>query len=217
MSRLAISTLVQALSRRMLAMAHSREDERPDPALLADLLVRASSGETSAWRRLLGLYARRVYALAMSRLRDPEAAEEVTQSVFVTVSTTLGAGKYTEQGRFESWLFRVAANRVRDEVRRRRRRAGDQSDDALRAVAHEESISAASDDEIHRLRTALDTLSSADREVVELRHHAGLAFKEIAGALKQPVGTVLARHHRALAKLRDAMEAPCQQDEEHHD
>jgi RNA polymerase sigma-70 factor (ECF subfamily) len=194
----------------MLAMARtSKEDGRTaDAALLADLLVRASAGETSAWRRLLGLYSRRVYALAMSRIRDPEAAEEITQSVFVTVSTALGKGRYTEQGRFESWLFRVAANRVRDEVRRRARRAGTQSDDALRCVPSPDSSAQPDVDAgIEQLRRAMDTLSPADREVIELRHHAGLAFKQIAGALRQPVGTVLARHHRALEKLRTAMES----------
>lgn len=194
----------------MLAMARtSEEDKSPaDAALLADLLVRASAGETAAWRRLLGLYSRRVYALAMSRLRDPEAAEEITQSVFVTISTALGKGRYTEQGRFESWLFRVAANRVRDEVRRRARRSGTQTDEALRRVPTEDpSAGSGNEAEIAQLRRAMDTLSPADREVIELRHHAGLAFKEIAGALKQPVGTVLARHHRALEKLRTAMES----------
>ena len=45
--------------------------------------------------------------------------------------------------------------------------------------------------------------SDADREVVELRHHGGLSFNQISDMLKEPLGTVLARHHRALKKLKD--------------
>ena len=41
-------------------------------------------------------------------------------------------------------------------------------------------------------------LHDADREVIELRHHGGLSFKQIAELLDEPLGTLLARHHRAL-------------------
>lgn len=54
----------------------------------------------------------------------------------------------------------------------------------------------------------MEGLSDADREVVELRHHGQMAFKDIAELLSQPVGTVLARHHRALRKLRDMIGQP---------
>jgi RNA polymerase sigma-70 factor (ECF subfamily) len=57
-----------------------------------------------------------------------------------------------------------------------------------------------------RLRRAMDQLSDADREIVELRHHGGMSFKQMADMLGEPVGTLLARHHRALRKLRDVME-----------
>ena len=52
------------------------------------------------------------------------------------------------------------------------------------------------------LRSALDQLSDADREIIHLRHVSGLSFKEMADVLGSPVGTLLARHHRALKKLR---------------
>ena len=58
---------------------------------------------------------------------------------------------------------------------------------------------------VRELRAAMERLGDADREVVELRHHAGMGFKEIAALLGQPLGTVLARHHRALGKLREMM------------
>lgn len=173
---------------------------------LAGLLVRSAAGEPEAWRELLGLYGRRVYALARSRLRRDDLAEEVAQSVFATVASKLSSGGYAEQGRFEPWLFRVTMNRVRDEVRRLRRHAeptDPERFDHTPGAADPEP--AAQPEEIDSLRAALASLGDDDREIVELRHHAGLSFKQIAQTLDEPVGTVLARHHRALRKVKQFM------------
>jgi RNA polymerase sigma factor (sigma-70 family) len=61
----------------------------------------------------------------------------------------------------------------------------------------------AADLEIHdKLRMALDRLSEGDREIIELRHTGGLSFRELSDFYEEPIGTLLARHHRALRKLR---------------
>lgn len=192
---------------------HDREPGT-DSGALADVLERAARGDEAAWREIVDRFGRRVFALARSRCRNTEVAEDIAQSVFATVAAKLRDGLYTEKGRFESWLFRVTMNRVRDEVRRARRQplAADSeaslARQASRPAEHEPAsfggISAAA------LRAALEALSEPDREVVELRHHAGLSFKQISDLLDEPVGTLLARHHRALRKLREIMEAAAQ-------
>ncbi len=207
----------------------------PHPEL-ARLLTEAGNGDEQAWRAIVDLYARRVYALARSRLggsdragggrrkaarglglgpfdQGNDAAEEVTQSVFVTVASKLGSGAYSEQGRFESWLFRVAMNRIRDEVRRLKRHAEPTDPDAFAQladagatdVAHAEASE--SDTAVRQLRMAMDRLSDADREIVELRHHGGMSFKQMADLMNEPLGTLLARHHRALKKLKELITA----------
>jgi RNA polymerase sigma-70 factor (ECF subfamily) len=146
--------------------------------------------------------------MARSRVRSHDVAEEVAQSVFVTVASKLPSGGYTEQGRFEPWLFRVTMNRIRDEVRRQKRHAdptdptvfGDREGDPGDPPA-DTSIG-----EVIRLRSALAQLGEDDRQVIELRHQGGLSFKQIADVLDEPLGTVLARHHRALRKVRQIME-----------
>lgn len=163
------------------------------------------------------MYSRRVYAMARSRLHDDNLAEEITQSVFVTVATKLsqqfnssGPGGYSEQGRFEPWLFRITMNRVRDLCRKRSRHATPTAPEHLSSigvsepdtqVAREESQS-----QSNRLRDALEHLSDRDREIIELRHHGQLSFKQIAEISGDPIGTLLARHHRALKKLRDLID-----------
>jgi RNA polymerase sigma-70 factor, ECF subfamily len=173
---------------------------------VAGLLAAAARGDEAAWREVVGRYGRRVYALAKSRCKRADLAEEVTQSVFATVATKLGAGGYVEQGRFESWLFRVAMNRVRDEMRRRARQAAPTDPATFSGVPAAATTSAASGPELDRLRAAMEQLSEEDREVVELRHHGGMSFKQMAETLGAPLGTLLARHHRALHKLRKIME-----------
>ncbi|MDP1660826.1 MAG: RNA polymerase sigma factor [Phycisphaerales bacterium] len=191
----------------------------PDPSIepdgvvegveLAGLLERAVAGDQEAWRRIVGLYWRRVFALARSRLRDHGIAEEVTQSVFVTVATKLSQGQYAERGKFEPWLFRVVVNRIRDQVRALQRGATATDDEVLDAragtVESRGEGTRASERAMEELRRALMMLGEADRQVVELRHHAGLSFAAMAELLDEPLGTLLARHHRALKKLRTMM------------
>lgn len=172
---------------------------------LAGLLSRAAGGDGDAWRRVVELYSARVFALAQSRVRRPDLAEEITQSVMVTVASKLSSGGYTEQGRFESWLFRVAINRVRDELRRVKRQAVSTAHEILDATPAHASSEHAEDDRLPGLRLAMASLNDDDREVLELRHHGNLPFAQIAEALEEPLGTVLARHHRALRKLKDFM------------
>lgn len=186
----------------------SETDESAIPTReLARLLECAAGGDQDAWRRIVSLYARRIYALARSRGMSPEASEEVSQSVMVTVAEKLGSGEYSESGKFEPWLFRIAMNRVRDAHRRIKRRSEVGLDAASGAAAPSARTrpAGADDPELAALRDAMAALPEADREVVELRHHAGLGFRQIAALLNEPHGTVLARHHRALRKLKNLL------------
>jgi RNA polymerase sigma-70 factor (ECF subfamily) len=188
----------------------TNEPQEAQPADLAPLLKAASRGDPGAWRELVNRYSRRVYALAKSRCRNEDVAEEIAQSVFATIAMKLGSGQYTEVGRFEAWLFRVTMNRVRDTVRRAKRRPEMHDAEALADQpdrsegAEEGGVDRAS---LGRLRDAMASLSEADREVIELRHHGGMSFKQMSEVLEEPVGTLLARHHRALRKLREVMES----------
>lgn len=172
---------------------------------LSPLLRAARAGDAHAWRELVSRYSRRIYALAKSRCRDSDVSEEITQSVFATLAAKIGGGEYEEQGKFESWLFRVAMNRVRDHVRRMKRKPGAVEGHESELVAEEARDEQASDASLVRLRRAMMELSEADREIIELRHHGGMSFKQMADLLEEPLGTLLARHHRALRKLKELM------------
>jgi RNA polymerase sigma-70 factor (ECF subfamily) len=197
---------------RRTAASHTPEPTAEDQssASIARLVAAAAAGDEPAWESLVQLYSRRIYAMAKSRLHDADAAEEIAQSVFATLAAKLrdGAGKkYEELGKFEPWLFRITMNRVRDEGRRRRRRGSttlrfvDAETPAAPGPAH------ADPDELDAMRDAIRSLDDRDREIIELRHHASLSFARIAETLGEPMGTVLARHHRAVRKLRQRIES----------
>lgn len=180
--------------------------ENPD----ADGIVeRAASGEEAAWVELVEMYGRRVFALAKSRVRRADLAEEIAQSVFATIAVKLRDGGYTDQGRFEAWLFRIAMNRIRDEIRRERRHAVPTDPANFGGLGGTDPdvdrIGTGNAGELSQLRQAMGELSDADREVIELRHHGELSFKQMAEMLDEPMGTLLARHHRALRKLKGIM------------
>lgn len=196
-------------------MPQGGEHNQPDDVRLA------ASGDEAAWARLVGEYAPRVYALLHSRCRDADLAEEITQAVFASVAEKLPV--YSEQGKFGPWVFQIAMNRWRDELRRRQRQRTAAAGDALdrlpggggRTGGGTSAGGGAGEPADYRsqdpaaaaaLDRALAQLSEADRDVIDLRHVGGLSFKQMADALGEPVGTLLARHHRALAKLRALIE-----------
>jgi RNA polymerase sigma-70 factor (ECF subfamily) len=181
--------------------------QTPDKGTLQRTLRRAAAGDEAAWSVIVRAYSRRVFGLIRAQCGDADLAEEITQSTFCTIVSKIDS--YTELGRFEAWLFRIAMNRLRDEMRRRRRQAVPVEDEALAGlagpVAGDEKKAVSDPSEMQALREALGPLSEADQRIIHLRHFAGLSFRQIADLLEQPLGTVLARQHRALRKLRDLM------------
>ena len=170
----------------------------------------AGEGDAEAWRELIEAYAGRVYALIYRRCGDGELAEEITQATFVKVVGKLA--EYRELGRFEAWLFRIAINGLRDEMRRRKRHAvsvdfGQTPPETLGRTAPGPMPHEALERQEREamLRRTVAKLPEADREMIELRYTAELTFAQIAEVLGEPLGTVLARGHRALKKLREML------------
>lgn len=178
------------------------EQDLAEASELRDLVRRARHNDPAAWRDLIGRYSGRVFALVQANLRDRDAAEEISQAVFVRVVEEFRKDRYEESGRFEPWLFRIAMNMVRDRARKQRTRGSHMQ------IRHDETGEPAVNEraEFTPLRDAISRLSEADQQIIQLRHHAELPFQTIAQLLEQPVGTLLARHHRAIAKLRAMLE-----------
>lgn len=183
-----------------------------DPARLDGVLQRAQMRDPQALTALVDAYSERVFGLLFRLTRSRELAEELTQDTFVRVVRTIA--DYQHSGRFEPWLFRIAANLARDRVRQCRRRGVTLSLDVPggeepRGLPGESLMTrdeppraAVRVEDRQRLTACLDRLAAEDREILLLRHFSELPFREIAEMLGIPLGTALARAHRALGKLR---------------
>lgn len=187
-----------------------------DPAGLERLLRRASRREPEALETLVDAYSPRVFGMLYRLTGSRETAEDLTQETFLRVVRTIA--DYEHTGRFESWLFRIAGNLARDHGRRIQRRGRpasldglDQEGESARADVPDnrrpdagEALAAAELGE--ELNARLRELNEMDREIILLRHFSELSFQEIAELLGIPLGTALARAHRALKRLRSAMD-----------
>lgn len=158
-------------------------------------LIRA--GDTA---RLAHRYYGQVFGLARRLLGNPQEARDAAQETFVRAIAHLG--EFNPGLSFRSWLFAIAANHVRDLLRRRRPLPIDR--------AREEELPDLSlpDDRLlrsenrDRLRSAIDRLSFEQKVVVTLHFQEDLPYAEIASVLGVSVNAVRIRLYRALALLR---------------
>jgi RNA polymerase sigma-70 factor (ECF subfamily) len=146
-----------------------------------------------------------VYAYVVTLLHDAAAAEDVTAQAFERAVRRRRTYD-PRRGSPRAWLFGIARHVALDELRRRKRRAHLASEPPdLDAAAPEDEAEAA----LRRaaVRSALAGLPAREREVISLKFHAGLDNAELAGVLgvsSSNAGTLL---HRAMAKLREAVDA----------
>jgi RNA polymerase sigma-70 factor, ECF subfamily len=167
------------------------------------------SSQADDTEALLVSYAPRVYGLLVRLVGRTDVAEDLTQETLLRAFR--GFDTYRPEGKFQAWIFRIAVNLARDWIRRRPRDSAMSLDESLdpaasaRTAIKEMPPDAAmtQNDRARRVEAALIRLPQADREVLLMRYYGDLAFKDIAHATGEPLGTVLARAHRALAKLGD--------------
>ena len=182
-----------------------------DPAVDA-LVTRAQGGDLTAFNALVLRFQDAVYSLTLRMLGDPASAEDVTQDAFIRAWQRFETFR---GGSFRSWLFTIAANRARDELRRRGRRPStsldEARDDPNRADLDPPDAGPTAHDlveqaELRRaLEAALRTLPDDWREIVVLADVQGLDYAEVAAVVGIPVGTVKSRLSRARGRLREVI------------
>ncbi|SRR6266498_205133 len=187
-----------------------------------ELLARCRAGEAAAWDELFdrhyGPAARFIFQLAPDFTR--EDVEEVCQEVFLTVIRSL----HTFQGnsQFQTWLFRVAANKARDY--RQRQRAAKRGGGAVTLSLHLEEdddgppldppsplpgpdLALLNAETISFVGEALEQMGGPCQEIIELRYFADLSYEEIAATLELNPKTVSSRLSKCLDKLEIVLRA----------
>src|SRR4051794_8127015 len=146
-----------------------------------------------------------VFAYAATLLRDRAAAEDVTAMAFERAYKRRASRYDARRGSPRAWLFGIVRNAALDELRHRKRAASTEIPAPAPDPAPDEAAELAA--ERDAVRAALSRLPSRDREVIALKYHADLSNAEIAAVLgisPTNAGTLL---HRAMTKLREAVDA----------
>jgi RNA polymerase sigma-70 factor, ECF subfamily len=188
---------------RFVRVANSQSTQAD--SVLDGAIARAKQGDMDALHYLYVRYADDVFGFVNSIVRDTHAAEDITQNVFGKLLHAIHRYEQREVP-FAAWILRVGRNAALDHMRARRQipveevRVDDRADEQL---GFERS---------QCLREALMRLPEDQREVLVLRHIAGLTPGEIAQHLGKTEGSIHGLHHRGRgalqAALRDLKAAP---------
>lgn len=183
-----------------------KSEETAAARLVSRAVARAQQGDRDALGFLYARYADSIYGYVRSIVRDHHEAEDVTQHVFAKLGRVIG--KYEEREvPFLAWMLRVSRNAALDHVRQRRPVPVEDV-----RVTDLGGADPSGSDRVNDLRDALATLPHAQREVLVLRHFAGLTPIEIAEHTGKSESSVHGLHHRGRralwAELRSRGAAP---------
>jgi RNA polymerase sigma-70 factor (ECF subfamily) len=146
--------------------------------------------------------------MALHHLRDGDSAEEVAQECLHRVVAAVAQGKLRDPARLGGFARAIAHHVIVDVIRSRRRAASSESGITDVAVPAEDQLTllVAAEDRA-RVHAALARLSPGDREILRASFFDGLSSQELAARLGEPGPRVRKRKERALARLRDALQA----------
>jgi len=140
-------------------------------------------------------------------------AQDIFQDTFIKVIKSLHAGKYQENGKFISWVVRIAHNLIIDHFRKEKQLKTYSNDDYESDIFNSPRFSDKNIEQniihnqiMHDVRKLVDHLPEEQKEVILMRHYLGLSFKEIAEQTDVSINTALGRMRYALINLRKLVE-----------
>jgi RNA polymerase sigma-70 factor (ECF subfamily) len=174
-----------------------------------ELIARTLGGDGGAFALLVERFQRKIFRVAFAIVRDDMEADTIAQDTFIQAYTHLA--RFEGRSEFETWLTRIAINRSRDSLRRRRFvslwRTGEGDDEREMIL---EPVDDRPDPEreimARQLRVAIEraerTLSAQQKLIFRLRHYENRSLEDIAELLDLRAGTVRAHLFRAVHKIR---------------
>jgi RNA polymerase sigma-70 factor (ECF subfamily) len=174
----------------------------------SELIARTLDGDGGAFSLLVDRFQRKIYRVAYAIVRNEVEADTIAQDTFIQAYTHLA--KFQGRSEFETWLTRIAINRSRDSLRRRRFVSFFSGNEDERPEGWIEPVDERPDPEreimAHQLRAAIEkaerTLSTQQKVIFRLRHYEDRSLEEIATLLGLRSGTVRAHLFRAIHKIR---------------
>lgn len=195
------------------------EDARPATnreATDEDLMFRYRDGDDGAFTELVRRYKTKIISTAYRVLGDYAKAEDIAQETFLRVHRN--ADRYRSIAKFSTWIYTIALNVARNELRNTKRKrlvsldafGSDGENEPTTYEIPDESAPPDQEIENRELRAifdeAIQKLPARYRTVFVLRDVDDLSYEEIAEILKVPKGTVKSRINRARQRFRELIE-----------
>jgi len=178
-----------------------------------ELIRQFLKGNQSGIEILFERYKVKVYNYILLIVRDKQLAEDILQDTFIKVIRSLKQGKYKDDGKFVSWVMRIAHNLVIDFYRKAKQlqtvpnlsyqsdrfNSVKYADDTIEDVMINTQIS-------NDVKKLITELPEDQQQIIYLRHYEGLSFKEIADLTNVSINTALGRMRYAIINMRRIME-----------
>ncbi|MBR2193709.1 MAG: sigma-70 family RNA polymerase sigma factor [Bacteroidaceae bacterium] len=183
-----------------------RIKEQTDEELVRSYIT----GNNAAFDALLHRYESKVFTYIAYSVRNEELAQDLFQECFIKIITKLQNGQYTENGKFASWVMRIAHNLIIDYHRQNQTRTEISNDEVEVDLFNNASLAIDENREkemidqqlLADVKSLIKLLPESQREVVLMRYYDELSFKEIAEKTGVSINTALGRMRYALINLR---------------
>jgi RNA polymerase sigma factor (sigma-70 family) len=179
----------------------------------ANPVLESGRDDRPCFEQLTSIDKKKVFTYIRRYIRDISLAEDILQDALLKVYQSMRAGKYSDNGKFISWVMRIAHNLVIDHFRQTKQINTISTDNYESDLFNLKRFSGDNieDDLIKRemhndVRKMITLLPDDQKEVVILKHYSGLSFKEIAEITDVSINTALGRMRYALLSLRKMMD-----------
>jgi len=178
-----------------------------------ELVQRFIAGDQYSLEILIQRHKGRVFSYILLVVKKQELAEDIFQETFIKVIRSLKKGKYTENGKFVSWVLRISHNLIIDHFRKEKLK-GTVSNDSLDVdIFNSQRFSEDTIEDqmintqiLSEVKDLIKELPEDQQQVIIMRHYLDLSFKEIAEQTDVSINTALGRMRYALINLRKLVE-----------
>jgi RNA polymerase sigma factor (sigma-70 family) len=178
-----------------------------------DLVQKFVNGDYNSIEILINRHKNRVYSYILQIVKNQDLAQDIFQDTFIKVIRSLKHGKYIENGRFVSWVLRIAHNLIIDHFRREKQNATVSNDSFENDIFNSSKFSDETVEDqmvmsqiLFEVKELIRELPEDQQQVIHMRHYMGLSFKEIADQTDVSINTALGRMRYALINLRKIIE-----------
>jgi len=189
-----------------MLMAHSKT-QHGEPTADGDVLADVMAGDVEAFEKIVDRHKNRLFNFVYRFVGDRETAEDIVQETFLRAFRR--RREYRAIANFSTWLFTIAGNLAKSELRRRKRwrffslNWDEESETGIEIPdeSHRPDTMAETAMTDEMIQEAIESLPANYRKVILLRDVEGLSYQEIARIVNRPVGTVKSRVNRARLRL----------------